>query len=246
MNFSYSVVLPTYKERKNLGILIPDLLQMFKQIKRTCEIVVVDDASDDGTREYIADLKKLGKPIRLIERRKEKGPFSAAVKGTDSVKFPNIVRLDSDRVHEIKDLKKLIALYEENGGEKVFIGSRYIRGSIYRGKPFINKMASRLAGLIINYYVKLPVKDASNNFRVFSKKAWDQIRPKLIADDQVGFVHELILMNRFGYELVEVPTTYIEKRIGPSSLSKRLKKETIKFFKDLALLRQDMVSSNER
>lgn len=246
LSFSYSVILPTFKERKNLGMLVPDLLAMFKRLKKKGEIVVVDDASDDGTKEFIEKLSKKGEPVRLIERRKEKGPFSAMVRGVDEAKNANIICMDSDRVHEIFDLEKLIVAYEQSRGKNVLIGSRYIKGSVYKGKPLLNKIASKTAGLIVNYYIGLPVKDASNNFRIFSKTAWRKIRADLITEGNVGFIHELILMKRSGFKLMEVPTTYIEKRVGDSSLRKRLWKETKKFFKDLLLLRKDMVLANEK
>lgn len=226
--WSYSVVLPTYKEVENLKILIPQLLAMFRETKRSGEIIVVDDASDDGTREFLNRLKKNGESVRLIERKKERGFSSAVCCGTDKTKYANIIHMDSDLAHTIRDLKKLLKKYEQNERRAVIIGSRYVSGSTFQGKPFLNRLASLIGGLIVRYCLKLSVNDVSNNFRIFPKKGWKLIRPQLTLKGNIILVQELILMKKAGYHFIELPTSYLERRLGESKL--KVWRETINFF----------------
>lgn len=237
---SYSVVLPTYKEVENLKVLIPDLLKMFKQIKRGGEIIIVDDASDDGTREFVEKLKKQGQPVRLIERRKEKGLASAIRRGVDEAREANIIRMDSDLAHTAGDLKRLINKYEKNDGEVVVIGSRYVSGGTFKGKPLLNRLASFVGGFIIRSFFHLPIRDTSNNFRIFPKKLWESIRLQLTLEGNIMLVQELVLMKKAGYYFIELPISYLERRLGESKL--QVWKETKKFFLALPTLWQNMTS----
>lgn len=236
----YSVILPAYKELENLKILIPNLLQMFRKIKRESEIIVVDDNSNDGTREFLEGLRKKSKPVRLIERRNERGISSAMLRGTDEASYENIVHMDSDLAHDVKDLEHLLKEYEKKDDKYVVIGSRYAKGSTFQGKPLLNILASKVGRLVIRYFFGLPIHDASNNFRIFSKKVWQQIRTQLTLEGNVMLVQELILMKKAGCQFTEMSTSYIERRLGESKLS--VAKETKNFFKALPALWRDVAS----
>lgn len=231
---AYSVVLPTYKEVENLKILIPHLLKMFEGTKRKGEIIVVDDLSCDGTREFLNQLKKNDQPVRLIERRKERGVASAIRCGTDKAQYAHIIHMDSDLAHTVDDLKRLLNKYEKEKGGVVVVGSRYLSGSAFRGKPFLNRLASLVGGLIIRHFLKLSLGDVSNNFRVFPKKVWQAIRSQLTLEGNIMLVQELILMKKAGYHFIELPITYLERRLGESKLG--VWKETKNFFKALPRL----------
>lgn len=230
--YGFSVVLPTYKELENLRRLLPQLIDLFARINKKFEIIVVDDDSGDGTVEFVNTLRQENKPVRIIDRKDERGVATAVITGTNESSLSTIVHMDSDLVHTVDDLEKLITAYEHRKNEStLIIGSRYHPKSIYKGKPLLNRLASSLGRFIVRYYLHLPVKDSSNNFRVFSRELWEKIYPDLITEGNVFFIHILFLAHKQGVKFVEVPTTYIEREIGKSKLN--VPKQTVLFFKSI-------------
>jgi len=226
----YSVILPTYKECGNLKILIPQLTGYFSSSAFPYEIVIIDDNSNDGTSEYIDSLSD--RNIRLIVRKDKKGLSSAIIDGTDMAAGDVIVHMDSDLAHRVEDLGTMIACFNENRDKNNFIiGSRYHRESVYEGKPFLNRMASYWGKKFVKLYFGIRLEDTSNNFRVFEKKVWDLIRPKLIPDGNIMLVQIIYLAHLEGVKFKEMPIEYVERRIGESKLD--VSRETIRFFHNI-------------
>jgi dolichol-phosphate mannosyltransferase len=231
MEQGYSVVLPTFQECENLKRLIPRLIEYFERGRRRFEAIVVDDNSRDGTVELVRSLRR-EHPIRAIVRTRERGVATAVIAGTDAARLSTIVHMDSDLVHTVPDLERLIEEFEMRADTKtVVIGSRYHPDSIYRGKPPINRLASAAGRAIVRRYLRLPVVDSSNNFRVFSKQLWQAVSADLITEGNVFFIHFLFLAHRQGASFVELPTTYMERFIGSSKLN--VPKQTLFFFRSL-------------
>ncbi len=233
-NFSYSLVLPVYREIRNLEILIPKILKTFDKIKRPVEIIVVDDDSQDGTAEFIRQLQKRGNPIKFIERKKEKGFSTALLAGTNASSLSSIVHMDADLAHDTGDLLRIVRIYESTKNPAVVVGSRYVKGSLYKGKPFLNQISGRIASIFCRLLLGLPIVDVSNNFRIFPASLWRKIYPDISISGNVMLVQELILMKNCGAHFTEIPTTYIERRFGDSKL--HVFKEAKSFFQALPTL----------
>lgn len=229
LSTSYSVILPTYNEYDNLRILIPQLVTLFESTNRTYEIIVVDDDSNDGTSNLIEDMKREVTGLQLISRTTNRGLATAIIDGTSAAKFPTIIHMDADLAHTVSDLGRMITHYEEAGDDNlIVVGSRYQPGSRYEGKSLVNRIAGYLGLLFVRCYLKIPVKDSSNNFRIFRKSIWDSIRDQLITDGNIMLVQFLYLAIRNGCNVSELPISYSERTIGQSKLSVRT--ETLKFF----------------
>jgi dolichol-phosphate mannosyltransferase len=231
---SYSLVIATFKEAPNLKALLPVLLELLKKRSKEFELIIVDDNSQDGTTEVIAQLQKKWPTLRLITRTNKRGLASALKDGTLAAKHDHIIRMDADWSHHPDDLAKMITEYETWAGRKVIVGSRFIGGSVYLGKPFINRMASALGRRACLICFKVPVKDLTNDFRIFPRALWRQIAPNLTIDGNTALVQELILLHQAGAEVVEVPTTFKEREVGQSKL--RVLAEVKKFFRAFPVL----------
>lgn len=220
--FSYSVILATYKEVDNLRILLKQLIDLLEEKKCLYELIVIDDASRDGTKEYIYKLRKerkIGDKIVFIERKNKKDLTSAIKEGTGVAKYKYIIRMDTDLSHRVVDLKKMLEYFERADNETILIGSRFIKDSRYFGKPIIKKIASlvgiNLSRLVFNF----EIYDLSNNFRVFPKKGWVEIVDKLKTNGNIMFIEELLLFRQIGYRFMEIPIVYKERIIGKSKLN---------------------------
>ncbi len=226
---SYSVVLPTYKECPNLKRLLPQLGKFFSGRGKPFEIIIVDDNSRDGTKELIRNLKAEYSSLRLITRKKVRGLASALVRGTKAAKFPHIIHMDSDLAHQVKDLRRLVRHYEQHLEPVMVVGSRFIEGSAYTGKPKLNQLASLVGRFISRWFFRLKVLDTSNNFRIFPAKIWLKTLKHLTINGNALLIQELILFQKYGAKILEIPITYKERRLGHSKLNIWL--EAKRFFK---------------
>ena len=120
---SYSVILPSYKESKNLDIIIDQIHKYMK--KKIFEIIVVDDFSGDGTEKILKKKQKKYKNLSFFLRKTaDKSLAKSIYKGISLSKKKNIIVMDSDFNHKPKDLKKLIDNFEKKKLDFI-IGSRF-------------------------------------------------------------------------------------------------------------------------
>ncbi len=216
-NGGYSIVLATYKEYLNLKKLLPKLCTMMAKRKVGYEVVIVDDNSQDGIVGLVTTLKKEF-PLRIVIRKNERGLASALLTGTRTVRFPNIIRMDADWSHLPSDLDRMLDFYEEQTQPHIVIGSRFVPGSIYLGKPLINQFASIIARTTCRILFRVPVIDLSNDFRILPKKSWKEISHRLSINGNAMLIQEVILLYKLGVPITEIPTTFKERQVGSSKL----------------------------
>ena len=100
-------------------------------------------------------------------------------------------------------------------GADVVAGSRYVRGGRQEGGPLLKRILSRLAGMSLHYLAGLPIHDATNNFRAYSRRVVEQIPIEGEASFAVAL--ELTLKAHWrGWQLAEVPTTWRDRTAGQS------------------------------
>ncbi len=101
------------------------------------------------------------------------------------------------------------------GGADVVAGSRYMRGGRQVGGPPLKRFLSRLAGVSLHYLAGLPVHDATNNFRAYSRRVVEQI--PIEGEVSFALALELTLKAHWrGWKLAEVPTTWRDRTAGQS------------------------------
>jgi hypothetical protein len=104
---------------------------------------------------------------------------------------------------------------EVRAGADVVAGSRYVRGGRQVGGPLAKHLMSRWAGLSLHYFAGLPIRDATNNFRAYSRRVIDEIP----VESEAGFVLALELTLKAhwrGWRVAEVPTTWHDRTAGRS------------------------------
>lgn len=135
-----SIVIPTLNERENLEILIPKLIEVLESHSIRCfEIVVVDDGSRDGTREFVYTTGKREPRVRLIARN-TRGLAGAIADGIERSKGEIVVVMDADMQHPPEVVPLLIAAVKK--GADIAIASRYEKGGGIEGWSFSRLIVS--------------------------------------------------------------------------------------------------------
>jgi dolichol-phosphate mannosyltransferase len=126
------IVLPTYNERENIGLLINELQIVFKSIKHQVNVLVVDDNSPDGTAAIVREAMESHQNVHLISGEKL-GLGAAYIRGmTYALRILQadvIMEMDADFSHLPADPPRLIAALED--GADFVIGSRYVGGRLH-------------------------------------------------------------------------------------------------------------------
>ena len=224
MYSKYLIVIPTYNEVSNIGELLNNLKNSFKEVS----ILIVDDNSPDGTSEEVIKFQKKYKDIFLISRESKQGLGTAYIKGFEwalKLDYDYIIQMDADFSHKVSDLKKML-----NHSEKstLVIGSRYVEGGSTKGWTKSRVLLSKIANLLANYVLKINVKDLTGGFKVWPKKILESISFDKIELNGYSFQIEMnFLTSKAGFKILEVPINFIERANGKSKLSNSVVLEAI-------------------
>ena len=168
-----SVVIPAYNEEENVkrGVLhsVNDYL---KKQKYSWEVLIVDDGSEDKTREVVGKFVELHKGFRLLEEP-HRGKGRTVIAGMLAAKGDIILFTDMDQATPIDQVEKIIEKF--NKGYDVVIGSRSGR----EGAPIIRKVMAYGFVLLRTIVLRLPFKDTQCGFKAFRKEAAKKIFSKL-------------------------------------------------------------------
>lgn len=223
-----SIVIPTYNEKDNIGILIQNIAEALQGI--AYEVVVVDDRSPDGTGEVVLALVRQGQPVRLLSKEKKEGIGAALRAGYQSCTTPIIASTDADLSFNARDLRKL---YEQvKSGYDLVVGTRHSQGSFYETPNrtiWFKHLVSLAGNRTLRALTGIPLDDFSGNFRAFTKRAWDAIDTH---ENTNSLLFEMILKAYVkGCKVQQIPVAFHDRRYGASKL--RLSWEAPKFFMKL-------------
>lgn len=214
-----SIILPTYNERENVAILIPEIELLFEKERRwhLQEIIVVDDYSPDGTAGLCRELNKKYRNIVVLQKKKE-GIGAALQHGYTMAKGDILVSMDSDLSFSSADIPKVLGKIAE--GADLVLGSRYAKEGRYEKKrmgTWIKGNISSLGNKLIRRLIHLKIHDFSANFRGIRKVVWDAIETK--ERTNLMLLEMIVKAQRRGYAITEVPVLFRERRFGKSKLN---------------------------
>lgn len=213
------VVLPTYNERGNLRQLIPRLLE----VDAGLGVVVVDDASPDGTGKVAEELhRELPARVRVIHRPAKLGLGTAYLAGFRfglELGARRIVTMDADLSHHPRHLP---ALLEASGrGYDLVIGSRYVPGGATPDFPLHRRLLSRTANLVAHAVAGLAARDATSGYRCYRSATLAALPLDSIRSDGYSFLVELLfLVQSSGARIAEVPISFEDRAHGVSKISR--------------------------
>ncbi|HUS50785.1 MAG TPA: glycosyltransferase family 2 protein [Candidatus Paceibacterota bacterium] len=206
-----SVIIPAYNEKKTIW----EIIQKVKATKILKEIIIIDDFSTDGTREYLKKLKD--KEIQVFFHDKNYGKSHALRTGIKESKGDIIIIQDADLEYDPGDYYKLVKPIEQ-GKTKVVYGTRfptkkghpsllYPYQSLLNPFYFGNKILTNLANLLY----KANITDEPTCYKVFDAKVLKSINLK---SERFEFCPEVTAkVRKKGYKIYEVPIRYNPRTI---------------------------------
>ena len=173
----YSIIIPIFKERKNISQLVLKLTSALKLNKKKFEIIFVDDDSNDGSINEFNKIKRNN--IRFYVRTKKPRDLSkSVVYGLNKSKFNNLVVMDGDLQHRPNDLVKLMNVYEKKNFDLV-IGSRKMNNYRETNLNPLRFYVSKLLNFITNLLFDYRLKDPMSGFFIINKKIFFKLKNKL-------------------------------------------------------------------
>ncbi len=205
-----SLVVPVYQEAENICLLLRDLE---RHVAEPHEILIVYDFPEDNTLPAIAGMDPPCSAVRPVHNTLGKGVLNALKSGLKAARGDVVVVLMADRSDDPADVPRLAAAVR--AGADVVAGSRYARGGRQIGGPRLKRTLSWLAGASLHYLAGLPIHDATNNFRAYSRRVVDELTIESGAGFSVAL--ELTLKAHWrGWRVAEVPTTWHDRTAGQS------------------------------
>jgi dolichol-phosphate mannosyltransferase len=218
------VVVPTYNEIENIGHLIPQIVSHPR-----FRVLVVDDASPDGTGAQVRELQRQGLRVDLLSRAGKMGLGSAYIAGFQQAIAEGaeyIFEMDADFSHDPRYLPRLLAAAEQ--GNDLVIGSRYVRGGGTTDWGIIRKIISRGGNLYAGLILGLPVADSTGGFRCYRRHVLEQINLQAVRSNGYAFQIEMTYrVLRAGFHIGEVPIIFPDRRVGQSKMSRKIVLEAL-------------------
>lgn len=206
-----SVVIPTYNERENLGVLLEGLSVYLAGLETGSEVIIVDDDSPDRTWEAAQGFRD-PPGLRVIRRLDRRGLASAVMLGVRESRGDVICVMDADLSHPPEAIPRMV---RRLGGRGVVVASRYVTGGGTEAWPASRRLTSWAGRVAVRPLVK--VRDPVSGFFLFRKSVLYgmRFRPrgfKLLPD---------ILVRLGAGEVAEVPYLFRGRRRGSSKLKLR-------------------------
>ena len=203
------IVIPVYNEGEN----VLKLLKIFSNfIKTNFKVLICYDLKDDDIFKFEDQFKKFNFDIKLI-KNPSTGPLTAIIQGSLEGNSDAVIVYPADDFLNDKLLDKMYNKYLD--GNDIVVASRFIKGGSMKNCPFIKSIIVRTASLTLYLLSSIPVKDASNGFRLFSRKLLNEVK----IDSKIGFAYSLELLvkcHRLKKKIAEVPALWEERSEGKS------------------------------
>ncbi|HET7418993.1 MAG TPA: polyprenol monophosphomannose synthase [Candidatus Dormibacteraeota bacterium] len=209
------VVMPTYNEKENLEHVVTAVRHFGH------DVLVVDDASPDGTGDVADRLAQADPGVRVLHRERKLGIGSAYEDGfriglQEGASL--FVEMDADGSHRPQDLDAIIEAARGSGG--LAIGSRYMRGGKIVGWPAHRLLLSWGANVYCRTLLGLRVRDCTSGFRCYTRDLLTAIQLDEVVSQGYSFQIEMVARTvRLGYPVVEVPIQFEDRVAGASKVS---------------------------
>jgi len=196
-----SIVIPVFNERATL----PVLLESVACVSLDKEILIVDDGSTDGTREYLKDMaQNPGEGVRVLFHDRNRGKGAALRTGFREVAGDIVIIQDADLEYDPQDYPALLKPILDGRADVVY-GSRFLGGP-HRVLFFWHYVGNKILTLISNMLTNLNLSDMETCYKVFRSEV---IKNLTFTSDGFAIEAEMtVKIARAGYRVYETPISY--------------------------------------
>ena len=218
------VVLPTYNEAENLPLIVPEILAQDPSI----EVLVVDDASPDGTGKLADELAQRTGRVHVLHRSQKQGlgpAYRAGLRRALELGADRIIQMDADFSHPPATIRTML---EEIERHDVVLGSRYLNGITVVNWPIERILISWFGNWYARKVTGLPVTDTTGGFRCMRRELLERMGFERIRSN--GYAFQIEMNYRFVRQrarIKEIPFFFLDRTRGTSKLSFRIGLEAL-------------------
>jgi dolichol-phosphate mannosyltransferase len=223
------IVVPTYRERDNL----PRFTWRLWHAAPDARLLLVDDASGDGTPDWVRAHPKYGHQLFLLERADKLGLGSAYLAGFEWViqrqatdPCSAVVQMDADLSHDPDAVPEFLKAIDE--GADLVLATRYRQGVRVTNWPLYRLILSLGAGQYVKWITGMPFTDPTGGFKAFRPDKLETLDLAQVRSDGYAFQIEVTYMAwRLGWKITEVPIVFEDRYAGVSKMSARIMREAM-------------------
>ena len=219
------IVTPTYNERDNLERFVASVHDVLPD----AHVLVVDDASPDGTGKIADRLAGRDERVRVLHRSGKLGIGSAYLEGFKlglEAGYDVLFQMDTDLSHDPKYLPDFVAAVER--GADVVLGSRNIPGGGVEGWGPGRHLLSKGGSLYSRSILGLPIRDLTSGYKAWRREVLETIDLNAVRSEGYSFQIEMTwrAVGR-GFRVSEVPIVFVDRRAGQSKMSRKIFLEAV-------------------
>jgi glycosyltransferase involved in cell wall biosynthesis len=211
MSAQLDIVIPVYNEGGNI---LATLGALAREMKTPARVLICYDREDDDTLPAIRENPQAHTRLQVeFVRNHGRGAHAAVMAGFAASTAPIVVVYPADDDFNAGILDPMVALARD--GYDIVCASRFMRGGTMQGCPWLKAVLVRSAALALHHAARLPTRDPTSGFRLFSRRVIDRIA---IESDE-GFCYSielLVKVHRLGWRAAEVPALWYERKHGAS------------------------------
>ena len=206
---SLEIIIPVYNE----GDKLIKLFKLFnKSVKTEFRVLICYDNDDDDVFMFTDKFKEFPFQI-LFVKNPGQGPCSAIKEGLYFGNSDCVIVYPADDFLNFDIIDKMYLAFKQKND--IVVASRFIQGGSMKGCPLIKSILVRFASTTLYFFSSIPVKDASNGFRLFSRRLLNTVT----VESKIGFAYSLELLvkcNRLKFKIAEIPAQWEERSEGSS------------------------------
>jgi glycosyltransferase involved in cell wall biosynthesis len=210
-----SIIIPVYNEPDNIG---PTLRRIDTQVRTPHEVLVVYDFDADTTVPVVRELQGELPAVRLHRNDIGRGVLNAMRAGISGSSAPLVLITMADGSDEMDRVDDMVRLGV--AGAAIVAGSRYMKGGRQVGGPVLKRLLSRAAGLSLHWLARVPIHDATNNFKLYRRDFLDSVTIQSTGGFELA-IELTAKATLAGHRLEEVPTTWRDRTAGESRFNFR-------------------------
>lgn len=205
------IIIPVYNEKENIKFVLSALQ---KHVRVPFRVLICYDCDDDNTLLAVNEFRTTANfEIDLI-KNDGRGVHNAVRTGFRFCRSNAVLVYMADDDYNAEIINRMYLMVDKEGYD-VVVASRFMDGGNTVGAPPIKLSVVKLASFTLHWLAHIPVKDATNGFRMFSKRVIDQIK----IESRDGFTYSIELLvkcHRLGWKIGEVPVLWFERKNGKS------------------------------
>ena len=198
------IIIPVYNEGKNISRVLDALA---REVQTPFCVLICYDFDEDDTLDVVARYPQ--KKVDIVTAKNHgNGVHDAIITGFEVTTAPAVLVLPADDDYNAGRIDHMTALLLE--GCDIVCSSRFLPGGKMAGCPWLKAVLVRTASFILFLFARLPCHDATNGFRLFSRRVVDTIE----IESSIGFTYSIELLvksHRMGWRIEEVPVHWYER-----------------------------------